>query len=160
MRPGLFRWIMNLWPPYRGAGVRVREIAPDWRYVRVELVATLLNRNYVGVHFGGSLFSMADPFLMLMYIKSLGPEFIVWDHSASIRFVRPGRGTVTAEFRIDESMLDEVRAATEGGERYLRSHPVEVVNRDGETVAKIERTLYFRRKDPGGSSGRSPSSGR
>lgn len=153
MRPGLFRWIMNLWPPYRGAGVRVREIAPDWRYVRVDLVATLLNRNYVGVHFGGSLFSMADPFLMLMYIKALGPDYIVWDHSASIRFVRPGRGTVSAEFRIDESMLDEVRAATEAGERTLKTHPVTVVDEAGETVARIERTLYFRRKDRRGSSG-------
>ena len=147
MRPGLFRWIMNLWPPYRGAGVRVREIAPDWRYVRVELVATLLNRNYVGVHFGGSLFSMADPFLMLMYIKGLGPDYIVWDHSASIRFVRPGRGTVSAEFHLDETMLDEVRKATESGERYLKTHSVQVVDGDGDVVARIERTLYFKRKD-------------
>ena len=159
MRPGLFRWIMNLWPPYRGAGVRVREIAPDWRYVRVDLVATLLNRNYVGVHFGGSLFSMADPFLMLMYIKALGPDYIVWDHSASIRFVRPGRGTVTAEFRIDESMLDEVRAATEGGERYLKTHSVTVVDGSGQTVASIERTLYFRRKDRNRAGGGGPSGG-
>lgn len=160
MRPGLFRWIMNLWPPYRGAGVRVREIASDWRYVRVELVATLLNRNYVGVHFGGSLFSMADPFLMLMYIKALGPDYIVWDHSASVRFVRPGRGTVSAEFRLDETMLDEVRAATANGERVLKTHTVAVVNSDGETVARIERTLYFRRKRGGEESEKSSDSGR
>lgn len=146
MRPGLFRWIMNLWPPYRGAGIRVREISSDWRYVCVELVATRLNRNYVGVHFGGSLFSMADPFLMLMYIKALGPDYTVWDHSASIRFVRPGKGTVRAEFRLDESMLEEVRRATADGERYLKPHLVEVVDERGDIVASIERTVYFRRR--------------
>lgn len=153
MSPGLFRWIMNLWPPFRGAGIRVREISPDWRSVRVELIAKRLNRNYVGVHFGGSLFSMADPFLMLMYIKALGPEYVVWDHSASIRFVRPGKGTVRAEFRLDESMLEEVRRATEKGDRYLKTHSVAVLDEDGETVARIERTVYFRRERRAGSEG-------
>lgn len=147
MRPGLFRLLMNLWPPYRGAGVRVREIAPDWRYVRVDLVATRLNRNYVGTHFGGSLFSMTDPFQMLMYLKALGADYLVWDHSASIRFVRPGRGTVTAEFRLSDDDLEAVRRATADGQRHLRKHTVEVIDADGETVARVERTLYFRLKE-------------
>jgi acyl-coenzyme A thioesterase PaaI-like protein len=144
---------MNLWPPFRGAGIRVREISPDWRSVRVELVAKRLNRNYVGVHFGGSLFSMADPFLMLMYIKALGPEYVVWDHSASIRFVRPGKGTVRAEFQLDESMLEEVRRETAGGERYLKTHTIAVLDEDREVVARIERTVYFRRKPRTGTEG-------
>ncbi len=137
---------MNLWPPYLGAGIRVREISDDWRYVRVELVAGRLNRNYVGTHFGGSLFAMTDPFLMLMYLKALGSEVIVWDYSASIRFVKPGRGTVSAEFRLDEADLDDVRSAVAGGERYLKSHEVRVFDGEGESVATLERTLYFRAK--------------
>lgn len=146
MKPWMLKHVMNFWPPYRGAGVRVREIAPDWRYVRVELVARRLNRNYVGVHFGGSLFSMADPFLMLMYLELLGPDYIVWDHSAAIRFVKPGRGTVRAEFRLSDDDLDAVRNAVAGGDKHLREHRIEIVDRDGDCVARIDRTLYFRRK--------------
>lgn len=146
MKPWLLKHVMNVWPPYRGAGIRVREIAPDWRYVRVELLARWLNRNYVGVHFGGSLFSMADPFLMLMYIESLGPEYIVWDHSAAIRFVKPGRGTVCAEFRLTDEDLSAVKSAVAGGQKHLREHRIEVVDEDGDCVARIDRTLYFRRK--------------
>ncbi len=147
MKPWLFRNLMNLWPPYLGAGIRVREIADDWRYVRVDLVAGRLNRNYVGTHFGGSLFAMTDPFLMLMYLKALGDDYLVWDYSASIRFVKPGRGTVAAEFRLEESDLDEVRRAVARGERFLKNHEVRVMDADGECVARLERTLYFRLKE-------------
>src|SRR5215468_3926802 len=93
------RRIFNWWPPFRGAGIRVREIAPDFRSATVELRMRLLNRNYVGTHFGGSLFSMTDPFFMILMMRNLGPEYIVWDKSACVRFLKPARGTVTASFR-------------------------------------------------------------
>ena len=147
MKPWLFRRLINLWPPFLGAGIRVREISSDWRYVRVELVANRLNRNHVGTHFGVSLFAMTDPFLMLMYLKALESDCVVWDHSASIRFVKPGRGTVAAEFCLEESDLEEVRRAVAGGERYLKEHEVRVMDADGECVARVERTLYFRLKE-------------
>ncbi|WP_461962483.1 DUF4442 domain-containing protein [Halomonas denitrificans] len=152
---------MSLWPPFLGAGIRVREISEDWRYVRVELLSGRLNRNYVGTHFGGSLFAMTDPFLMLMYLEALGSECVVWDHSAAIRFVKPGRGTVAAEFRLAESDLDDVRRAVAGGDRYLKEHEVQVFDAEGECVATVRRTLYFRLKEryrpPEGRGARPPS---
>jgi hypothetical protein len=48
--------------PFRGAGIVVTALAADWRHARVVLRERALNRNYVGVHFGGSLFAMTDPF--------------------------------------------------------------------------------------------------
>ncbi len=146
MKAARLRWLMNCWPPFLAAGIRVREIAPDFGYVRVDLVNWGLNRNYVGTHFGGSLFAMTDPFYMLMYMKRLGPEFIVWDYSASIRFMQPGRGRVTALFELTEHDLQRVRVHTQGGERFLFDHVVEVKNPNGELVAKVDRTLYFKRK--------------
>ncbi|MGY6553228.1 MAG: DUF4442 domain-containing protein [Wenzhouxiangella sp.] len=146
MKAPYLRWLMNVWPPFRFAGIRVREIANDFRYARVELRMGLTNRNYVNVHFGGSLFAMADPFYMLMYMKNLGPDFVVWDKAAEIDFVRPGRGRVTAEFRLDEADLERARAETADGERLLVTHPVKVVDAEGVLVASIQRTIYIRRK--------------
>ena len=40
---------------------------------------SLRNQNYVGSHFGGGLFSMTDPFYMLMLMNVLGSEYLVWD---------------------------------------------------------------------------------
>ncbi len=66
------RFAMNLWPPFVGAGIRVRHIAPDFRSVTVDMRLRWTNRNYVGTHFGGSLYAMVDPFLMVMLLHNLG----------------------------------------------------------------------------------------
>ena len=105
------RWALNLYPPYLGAGIRVRHIGADWRLVRVKLGLSWYNRNYVGTQFGGSLYAMTDPFFMLMLLENLGADYIVWDKAASIDFVAPGRGPVYAEFRLDDAVLDGLRAA-------------------------------------------------
>ena len=107
---GAMRRLFNTWPPFRGAGIRVREIAPDFRTATVELRARLLNRNYVGSHFGGSLYAMTDPFFMIMMLKNLGREYIVWDKAGAVRYLKPARGTVVASFRLDE---EDVRKARE-----------------------------------------------
>lgn len=132
MQPRHLRWGMNLWPPFLGAGIRVRHIAPDWSEVRVELRQGLLNRNYVGTHYGGSLFSMTDPFYALMLMHLLGDRYLVWDQAASIEFLAPGRGTV--------------RAQAASGEKVLPAFDVEVRDAGGALVARVRKTLYVRLK--------------
>src|SRR5471032_1632858 len=112
------RRLFNWWPPFRGAGIRVREIAPDFRSATVELRMKLLNRNYVGTHFGGSLFAMTDPFFMIMMMKNLGPDYVVWDKSGTVRFLKPARGTVTARFELPEAHVSEARSMTASGAKY------------------------------------------
>ena len=148
MSPTVMKWLINLWPPYLGAGVRVEKISRDYRQVQVSPRLRWYNRNYVGTHFGGTLFSMTDPFYMLMLMRILGRDYIVWDKSASIDFVAPGRGKVSAMFELDEAILGSIRAATESGEKYLPELPVHVVDEAGQTVAHIRKTLYIRKKKP------------
>jgi len=140
------RRIFNWWPPFRGAGIRVREIAPDFRSATVELRMKLLNRNYVGTHFGGSLFAMTDPFFMILMMKNLGPGYIVWDKQGTVRFLKPARGTVTARFQLPEERVAEARQATEGGEKFEPVFRVDIVDEAGVTVADVEKTLYIRRR--------------
>ena len=71
MKPGLFRWFINLYPPYIGAGVRVAHVADDWSSMVVQMRLRFYNRNYVGTHYGGNLFTMTDPFHMLMLMIQL-----------------------------------------------------------------------------------------
>src|ERR1700756_4653555 len=104
--PAPFLPLMIFSPPYLGAGVRVRLAAKDLSRVEVEMRLTPWNRNFVGTHFGGSLYSMCDPFLMLMLMARLGPEYVVWDKSAAIEFIRPGRGTVAATFELPQARVE------------------------------------------------------
>ncbi|TBU97112.1 DUF4442 domain-containing protein [Phytopseudomonas dryadis] len=142
----LLRWIMNIYPPYLGAGVRVRHIAADFRQVQVKMGLGWYNRNYVGTQFGGSLYSMTDPFFMLMLMENLGSDYVVWDKAASIDFIAPGRGPVFASFAIDQAFIDEVRQRTASGEKYLPELQVEVRDGDGTLVARVHKTLYVRLK--------------
>ena len=97
------RWGFNLFPAFRGTGARVTYIAEDFREARVRLPLNWRTRNYVGTIFGGSLYSAVDPMYMILLIKVLGPSYTVWDKAATIRFVKPGRGTLYAGFRIEEA---------------------------------------------------------
>jgi acyl-coenzyme A thioesterase PaaI-like protein len=140
------RMLFNLWPPFRGAGIRVRHIAPDFSHATVELRMRMLNRNYVGTHFGGSLFAMADPFFMILMMKRLGPEYVVWDKAGTVRFVKPARGTVSAHFELQERDVAEARARTEGGAKYEPVFCTRIVDGAGDTVAEVEKTLYIRKR--------------
>lgn len=137
---------LNIWPPFAAAGIRVEELSEDFRYARVALRMRPLNRNYVGTHFGGSLFAMTDPFWMFLVLRNLGSGYVVWDKAAEIEFVSPGRTTVRAEFRVTDEHLDELREAAEGGGKVLRWFETEVVGVDGTLVARVRKQLYVRRK--------------
>jgi len=146
MKPSTLRHGMNLWPPFLFAGIHVRQISADWRRVHVELRGRPWNRNFVGTHFGGSLFAMTDPFRMIPVLKCLGPDYIVWDQAGEIEFVKPGRGTVHAIFELEDAVLDELRAATETGQKVLRWFDANVVDAQGDVVARSRKLLYVRRK--------------
>jgi hypothetical protein len=136
--------LMSVYPPLAGAGVRVRRIATDPLAFETSMKLRWWNRNYVGTHYGGSLYTMTDPFFMIILIHELGRGFTVWDKSATIRFRRPGRGTVRARFEIAPARLGEIR---EEARREGRAEPVfttAVVDADGETVAEIEKTVSVR----------------
>lgn len=146
MKPQRLRRIFNLWPPYLFAGIRVEHLSEDWRHARVRLKLRWYNRNYVGSHFGGNLFSMTDPFWMILVMERLGRDYIVWDRAAEIDFVAPGREDVWADFQVEDAVLDELRAAAAGGDKVLRWFETEVRTAGGEVVARVRKQLYVRRK--------------
>jgi len=137
---------MHWWPPFRGAGIRLRRLSDDFREAEVELRLGLLNRNAVGAHFGGSLFAMTDPFYVIMLMRNLGPEYLVWDKAASIEYVAPARGTVTARFSLTEERLAQIRAQAASGEKVLPEFDTDIVDAQGEVVSRVHRTVYVRLK--------------
>ena len=142
----LFR-LFGLYPPYLGAGVRVRDVSPDLRALTVEMPLRPWNRNYVGTHFGGSLFSLADPWFMLILVEHLGPGYVVWDKAGSIRFVKPGRGTVRARFEIPRERIAEIRAEADRAGRTEPVFQVAITDERGDTVAEIEKRISVRAKE-------------
>lgn len=138
---------VNLWPPFLGAGIRVKNIAPDMKAIDVEMKLRWWNANYVGTQFGGSLFAMTDAFYMLMLMANLGRDYIVWDKAASIRYRTPGRGTVRAEFRLSDAQLDDIRERLQALPKYEPTFKVEVKDEQGTLIAEVEKLIHIRRKE-------------
>jgi hypothetical protein len=137
---------MNIWPPFLGAGIRVKRLQPDWKEIDVEMKLHGWNSNYVGTHYGGSLYSMADPFYMLMLIENLGRDYIVWDKSASIRFRTPGRGAVSVSFRLTDDEIAGIREALKKEEKIDRTFQAEIKDESGAVVAEVQKVVHIRKK--------------
>lgn len=137
---------VNLYPPYLGAGVRVTRVTADLGAVDVRMRLTPWNRNYVGTHFGGSLFAMADPFFMIILMERLGPAYAVWDKAATIRYRKPGRGTVRATFEIPPERVEEIRRAADADGRVEPTFLARILDEQGEVVAEVEKLLSVRRR--------------
>jgi hypothetical protein len=140
------RRMINLYPPYLGSAVRVTHISEDCRTVEVEMPLRFYNRNYFGTHFGGSLYAMCDPFYVLMLVNILGPDYIVWDKAAAIRFKKPGKGVMKASFHLTEEQINEIRTQADSQPKVEPQFQVLVKDGDGNVVAEIDKLLYIRKK--------------
>jgi len=136
----------NLFPAYRGSGARVVYIAADYREMRVRIPLSWRTRNYVGTIYGGSMYAGIDPIYMLMLIKNLGREYVVWDKAATIRFKRPGRENLFADFLLTAEELDEIKTLLETRKSVDRIYNVELKDKNGKVHCRIEKTLYIAKK--------------
>ncbi len=141
--PKTFQAFVRLFPPIRNSGVKIVSIAPDWRTWELKLPLGLKTRNYVGTHFGGTLYSAADPFLMIAWMNILGKEWTVWDKAASIRFLKPGKGTLRSGFAIAQEEVDVVQAMESGSKRDLH-YTLDWLDADGDVVASVDKTVHIR----------------
>jgi acyl-coenzyme A thioesterase PaaI-like protein len=140
---------LNHYPPYRASGSRIRHISEDFREITVEINLTWKNRNLVGTLFGGSMYTAVDPIYMTMFMQNLGSDYIVWDKSATIRFLKPGHSKVVGEHRIEQADIERVRERLEKERAFDETFVVRLVDTKGQVVAEIDKVLYFSKKKQG-----------
>lgn len=133
----------RMFGPYRGANI-LPTLIDDYTY-EIKMPLVLSNTNYLGVHFGGSLYSMCDPFFMFLLMRNLGEDYMVWDKSAKIDFLKTGKGTVTARFHIPPSEIDTIIELMKTTKKTERFYETEIVDEDGTVVAKVQKSLYIRK---------------
>lgn len=142
----LLRLALNLWPPLFFSSIRIKHISADFQNAKVELKLRTWNQNAVGSLFGGSIYAMTDPFYMLMILAQLGDQYLVWDKTADIDFIKPGKGRVSVDFIVNQALIDDIINNTANGDKYLPQLTAYVKDEQGEIVAKVNRTIYIRRK--------------
>ncbi|WP_291786437.1 DUF4442 domain-containing protein [Cecembia sp.] len=138
--------LLNFYPPYLFSGIKVIAHNKEFTYFKVRLKLTWYNRNLVGTAFGGSLYAMCDPFYMFILIINLGKEYIVWDKAASIDFIKPGKGTVYAEFSIPKDQIAKIKEEVDIDRKKVFNFPCKVVDKEGKTIALLSKDVYVRKK--------------
>ncbi|UWX97319.1 DUF4442 domain-containing protein [Arthrobacter zhaoxinii] len=145
-KPATVRRFMNVWPPFAFTGIRITRLDPEYWGVSVRLRSYWWNKNVAGVHFGGSLFAMTDPFWMMLLLHHLGGDHVVWDRAAEVEFLKPGKGEVRAEFVLDPADVERLRRLAANGDKVLEWFSVDVTDSTGDVVARIRKQVHVRRK--------------
>ena len=146
-RPKLFMgFLFNFWPPVLGPGIRVKRVSEDMKLMEVGLKLRFYNKSGVGTHYGGSLYSMTDPFYMIMLIYQIGRNHAVWDQSANITFLKPGRGEVTAKFELTDERINHIVTRASSGKPITENFQVDVVDSSGSVIAHVDKILHIRKK--------------
>jgi len=135
---------INFWPPMLFSGIHVVSYDRQLRHAEVELRLTWWNHNAVGTQFGGNIYSMTDPFYPLLLMANLGPGYAIWDESAHIEFIMPGRTALRATFDLADEMLENIRAETAGDKKYLANFDVPITDLQGALVASVKKVIYIR----------------
>jgi hypothetical protein len=146
----MMRYAINFWGPFIGAGIRVISVNSDFTRIEVSLRERFYNQNIVGVHFGGSLYAMCDPFYMGILLHHLGRDFIVWDKGANIKFKKPGKGSVTAVFEITADEINRLRSEALANPKVEPVFKATIRDKNGIVVAEVEKILYIKSKATAG----------
>ncbi len=144
LTPHLLKLRLNTYAPYIGAGIKIDHISLDQGLCVVSMELTTLNKNIVGTQFGGSLYSMVDPFYMIMLMHQLGSNYVVWDKSSHIDFIAPGNSKVTARMKIPSTEVITIQELAKDGDAVFREYKVDIVDDQQKLIATVTKTLYIR----------------
>lgn len=138
--------LLNLYPPYLGAGIKVENISQNWNELRVSMAVRWYNRNAVGTHFGGSIYSMIDPHIMLILMKRLGSDYWIWDKSADIDFIKATKKKITAHIFISDEEIEKIKALASTGQKQLPQFTVDITDSDQTLIARVNKVIYIKKK--------------
>lgn len=123
------------------------ELSTDFTRLKVKLPLSWRTRNVVGTIFGGSMYASTDPFYMLMLMQILGKDYVVWDKGCTIRFKRPAKKTIYADFHITPEMLAEIHTAVSLNQETTFTWSIAYTDKEGTVYAEFDKVLYVAKKD-------------
>ena len=137
--------LLSFWPPYFFSGIKIVSVNEEFTKIDVCMKQRFWNTNYVGSHFGGSLYSMCDPFYMFILLHHLKGH-VIWDKGASFKFKKPGNGTVRATFEIDLETIDKLKKEADKSYSISPIFNTSVIDDRGDVIFELEKTLYIKKK--------------
>ena len=143
----VLKWVMRLYPPMLFQRIWVISFEKGFRGVKVKVNRSLFNTNYNHSIFGGTIYAAADPFYPLLFHQLLvhkGYKVRVWMKSAEIFYLKPGRKDLYFTIHISDEDIAEVEETLNRGEKYIKSHPIAMYDKNDELCAEVKCEVYVR----------------
>ena len=143
----LFKSGFNLSPMYRRTTARIIFASDDLMDIHIRLPISYRNRNYVNSIFGGSMFAAVDPFPMVQLMNIIGNDYVVWDKAAEIKFRRPARQDLYAEFTYSPEEVEEIRNQVAEKQEIEITKTTKLTDRNKQKVfCEVNKTIYIANK--------------
>lgn len=143
----IYKHGFNWSPMYRRSTGKIILVSDDLLHIKVKIPFSIKNRNYVGSIFGGSLFSATDPIYMIQLMNILKDDYIVWDKDATIKYKRPTKENVYAEFSFSHEEINEIKSKVSDNGEFDLVKTLNIVNKEHVVFAEISKTIYIANKD-------------
>ena len=141
--------LLNFYPPYFFTGIKVIAVNEDRTKITVQMRLRCYNKNGYGTHFGGSIYSMVDPFYALLLWYHLGDQYKIWDKSAKIEYLRPSKSSIYAHCALSNEEIKRLKEVLLSETTIEPTYQIVITDQDKKEVAKIEKTLSIRANNNG-----------
>ena len=143
----LLKWAMRFYPPLFFQRIWVVNFEQGFTGVRVKISKSILNRNYNGSIFGGTIFTAADPFYPLLFhqlFSKKGYHLVAWSKSAEIQFLKPGLTDLYFDIKLNADEIAEAEHVLNSGGKYIKAHPIDIYDNNGEICVSLMNEVYLR----------------
>ena len=89
--------------------IKVLELSPDWRHIKIRLPHSWIATNIGGSLFGGFQACLADP-IAAMACAKIFPDYRVWTRSLNLDFRAQGLSDLELRFQFTEEIEQQIRA--------------------------------------------------
>ena len=144
----LFKYGFNLSPMYKRSTAKIINVSDDLLNITIKLPISWKNKNYVNSIFGGSMFAAVDPIPMVQLMNLIGDDFVVWDKSAEIKFKRPAKEDLYADFVFSKNELEEIKIKVATHQEWEVLKTTHLTNKEKTQVfCEVQKTIYVADKE-------------
>ena len=144
----LFKYGFNLSPMYKRSTAKIINVSDDLLNITIKLPISWKNKNYVNSIFGGSMFAAVDPIPMVQLMNLIGDDFVVWDKSAEIKFKKPAKEDLYADFVFSKNELEEIKIKVATHQEWEVLKTTHLTNKEKTQVfCEVQKTIYVADKE-------------
>ena len=139
--------LLELYPPFFFIGLKVKQVASDFRSMTVVVPFRWYLRNMHNSMFGGILCAASDP-LPALLCEKIFKNIEVWSKKQTIEFLKPARSNIRFDVSIPEEAVVEIEKRLREASKAEWEFEFEILDDRDRVVGRVRNTVYMKNKSP------------